>query len=166
MNKLQWNLNQISNIFVQEIAFENVVCKMASILSRPQWVNMLRPELNRWHSNGCHFAEDIFKFATTWHPKLTHEGKINGVSWWRHQMETFSALLAIFFFDLRLNKQLSKQSWGWWYEMPPHPLWRHSNVLWIKNLIHVVNIVLYTIFLLSCIYSSYLYHSFINWTIS
>ena len=71
-------------------------------------------------------------------------------SWWRHQMEAFSALLAIcagnspvpgefpaqrpvtrsfdVFFDLRLNKQLSKQSWGWWFETPPHPLWRHSNV--------------------------------------
>ena len=23
--------------------------------------------------------------------------------------------------------QLSKQSWGWWFEMPPCPLWRHSN---------------------------------------
>ena len=68
-------------------------------------------------------------------------------SWWRHQMETFSALLALcagnspvagerpvtrsfdVFFDLRLNKQLSKQSWGWWFETPSHPLWRHSNVL-------------------------------------
>ena len=30
------------------------------------------------------------------------------------------------FFDLRLNKRLSKQSWGWWFETPPHPLWRHS----------------------------------------
>ena len=38
MNKLQWNFNWNSNIFIQEIAFENVVCKMASILSRPQWV--------------------------------------------------------------------------------------------------------------------------------
>ena len=58
------------------------------------------------------------------------------VAWWRHQMETFSALLAIcagnspvpgefptqrpvtrsidVFFDLRLNKRLSKKSWGWW----------------------------------------------------
>ena len=56
--------------------------------------------------------------------------------WWRHQMETFSALLAIcagnspvtgefpsqrpvtrsfdVFFDLSLNKRLSKQSWGWY----------------------------------------------------
>ena len=67
----------------------------------------------------------------------------------RHQMETFSALLAIcagnslvpiefpaqrpvtwsfgVFFDLRLNKRLSKQSWGWWFEMLSRPLWRHCN---------------------------------------
>ena len=37
-NKLPWNFNRNSNIFIQENAFENVVCKMASILSRPQWV--------------------------------------------------------------------------------------------------------------------------------
>ena len=59
-------------------------------------------------------------------------------TWWRHQMETFSALLALcagnspvtgkfpaqrpvtrsvdVFFDLRLNKRLSKQSRGWWFE--------------------------------------------------
>ena len=73
----------------------------------------------------------------------------NHKSWWRHQMETFSALLAIcaanspvtgefpaqrpvtrgfvIFFDLRLNKRLSKQPWGWWFEMPSRPLWRHCN---------------------------------------
>ena len=32
------------------------------------------------------------------------------------------------FFDLRLNKRLSKQSWGWWLETPPRPLRRHCNV--------------------------------------
>ena len=70
-------------------------------------------------------------------------------AWWRHQMETFSALLAIcagnspvsgefsaqwpvtrsfdVFFDLCPNKRLSKQSWGWWFETPSGPLWRHSN---------------------------------------
>ena len=73
-------------------------------------------------------------------------------SWWRYQMETFSALLAIcagnspvpgefpsqrpvtrsfdIFFDLRLNKRLSKQSWGWWFETLSRSLWRHRNVLW------------------------------------
>ena len=34
------------------------------------------------------------------------------------------------FFDLRLNKRLNKQSWGWWFEMPWHPLWRHCNEKW------------------------------------
>ena len=37
-NKFQWNSNQNSNIFVQENAFENDVCEMVSILSRPQCV--------------------------------------------------------------------------------------------------------------------------------
>ena len=32
-----------------------------------------------------------------------------------------------FFFDLRLNKRLSKQSQGWWFETPPRSLWRHCN---------------------------------------
>ena len=74
-------------------------------------------------------------------------------------METFSALLAIcagnspvtgefrtqrpvtrsfdIFFDLRLNKRLSKQSWGKWFETPVYPLWRHCNdsfnrITWFK----------------------------------
>ena len=31
------------------------------------------------------------------------------------------------FFDLCPNKLLSKQMWGWWFEMPSRPLWRHCN---------------------------------------
>ena len=70
-------------------------------------------------------------------------------TWWRHQMETFSVLLDIcagnspvtgefpsqrpvtrsfdVFFDLRLNKRLSKQSRSWWFETLSLPLWRHCN---------------------------------------
>ena len=72
-------------------------------------------------------------------------------TWWHHQMETFSALLAIcvgnstvpgefptqrpvtrsfdVYFDLRPNKRLSKQLWGWWFETLSCPLWRHCNDL-------------------------------------
>ena len=32
------------------------------------------------------------------------------------------------FFDLRLNKWLSKQSRRWWFETPSRSLWRHCNV--------------------------------------
>ena len=71
------------------------------------------------------------------------------LTWWRHKMETFSAFLVLCagnspvtgefpaqrpvtrsfagFFDLRLNKRLSKQSWGWWFESPSWSLWRHCN---------------------------------------
>ena len=70
-------------------------------------------------------------------------------TWWRHQMETFSALLAIcagnspvpgefptqrpvtrsfdVYFDLRPNNRWSKQSWGWWFETASCLLWRHRN---------------------------------------
>ena len=33
------------------------------------------------------------------------------------------------FFDLRPNKQLSKQPRGWWFEMPSWSLWRQCNVM-------------------------------------
>ena len=79
------------------------------------------------------------------------------IAWWRHQMETFSALLALcagnspvtgefpaqrpvtrsfdVLFDLRLNKRLSQQSWGWWSQTPSHLLWRHCNgILWFQVL--------------------------------
>ena len=77
-------------------------------------------------------------------------------SWWRHQVETFSTLLAIcvgnsavtgefpshrpvtrwfdVFFHLRLNKRLCKQSRRWWFETPSRPLWRHCN--WNETLCH------------------------------
>ena len=76
----------------------------------------------------------------------------DGVIWWRHQMGTFSALLALcaghspvtgvtgefpsqrpvtrsfaVFFDLCLNKRFSKQSRRWWFETPSCSLWRHLN---------------------------------------
>ena len=76
-----------------------------------------------------------WNFYTGW----LHKIMIQSTTWWRHQMETFSALLAIcagnspapgefpaqrpvtrsfdVFFDLHLNKRLRKQSWGWWFEM-------------------------------------------------
>ena len=72
--------------------------------------------------------------------KEGHEvpGRLYVLTWWRHQMETFSALLANcagnspvtgefpaqrpvtrsfdIFIDLRLNTRLSKQSWSRWFE--------------------------------------------------
>ena len=41
------------------------------------------------------------------------------------------------FVDLRQNKRLSKQSWGWWFETLSCPLWRHCNVFWSYPWIYV-----------------------------
>ena len=63
----------------------------------------------------------------------------NVTKWWRHQMETYSALLVnsphrgqwrgalMFSLICALNKRLSNQSWGWWYQTPSCSLWRHCN---------------------------------------
>ena len=50
------NFNRNSYIFTQENPFENVVWKMAAILSRPQCVKAFRPD-----DNGRHFTDYIFK---------------------------------------------------------------------------------------------------------
>ena len=85
-----------------------------------------------------------FKIATSY---VSH----GPMTWWRHQMETFSALLALsvanslvtgefpskrpvtrsfdVFFDLHPNKQLSTQSRCRWFETPSCSLWRHCNEL-------------------------------------
>ena len=74
---------------------------------------------------------------------------ITEVPWWRHQIKTFSAFLAVcagnspvpgefpaqrpvprsfdVLFDLSLIKRLSKHSRGWWFETLSRPLWRHRN---------------------------------------
>ena len=86
-----------------------------------------------------------------WHQMKSQRMRrsVKCLSWWRHQIETFSVLLAIraanspasgefptqrlvtrsfdVFFDLCLNKRLRKQSWGWWFETISCPLWRHCN---------------------------------------
>ena len=108
-----------------------------------------RPADNNMHENVLWHLMYIF---LAWHR----------FPWWRHKMDTFSALLVIcagnspapgefpvqrpvtrsfdVFFDLCLNKRLSKQSWGWWFETLSCPLWRHRNVpnLWTPhNLCHL-----------------------------
>ena len=92
------------------------------------------------------------------HRQMVVNAYVFCISWWCHQMEIFSALQTIcagnspvpgefptqrpvtrsfdVLFDLRPNKRLSKQWWGWWFETPSCPLWRQCNVL---NAIKQVN---------------------------
>ena len=109
-----------------------------------------------WHSLYfpiiMHIVYDLLCFCwlDSAHLYPFHPGLLRWVYIWRHQMETFSALLAIcagnspvpgefptqrpvtrsfdVYFDLRPDNRLSKQSWGWWFETLSHSLWRHRNV--------------------------------------
>ena len=121
----------------------------------------MRPSIVRSVSCCDHFAEQLFwrgknTFIIT--KRLLNKVIRYGVAvaglclfwpltWWRHQMETFSTLLVLcagnspvtgefasqrqvtwsfhVFFYMRLNTRLSKQPSGWWLETPPCSLWRH-----------------------------------------
>ena len=112
-------------------------------------------ELPRPGSSGARSAQSVILFIRAYLEIYNH---IHLCAWWRHQMEAFSVLFAIYagnstvpgefsaqrpvtqsfdvFFDLRLNKRLSKQSWSWWLETLSHPLWRHCNGLLLPNQNH------------------------------
>ena len=97
-------------------------------------------------------------YSTVWNETLSsvsHPSTRISITWWHHQMETFSTLLAIcavnspvtgefptqrpvtwsfdVFVDLRLNKHLSKQTWGWGFETPLCWLRRHCNEGWANK---------------------------------
>ena len=87
------------------------------------------------------------------HGNITVESRqlygLSSQTWWRHLMEIISTLLAFcagnspvtveiltqrpetqsydVLSDLHLNKRLSKQSSGWWFETPSRSLWRHCD---------------------------------------
>ena len=142
-----------------ENAFANIVCEMAA-MSQPQCVK-LSGALSHYGSQAqmnilafglisshilCLDYHDLWISARLDHCAFS--------AWWRHKMETFSALLATcagnspvlgefpaqrpvtrsfdVLFDLRLNKRLSKQSWGWWFETRSWPLRRHCNAVMLK----------------------------------
>ena len=96
--------------------------------------------------------------ACPWCDVTMSSNSSSSVAWWRHEMETYSALLALcagnspvpgefpaqrpvtrsfdVYFDLRPNKRLSKQSWGWWFETLSCSLLRHCNEVLVQSLCH------------------------------
>ena len=122
---------------MKESAFENVVWKMAIILSRERWVKC----------QSCTYTRPTLCHLCTSKCPRTKQSLAITRPWWRHQMETFSALLALcagnspvtgefpaqmpvmrsfdVFFDLLLNKWLSKQ----WIQDRFTDQWHHSKWL-------------------------------------
>ena len=102
----------------------------------------------RWVGLGVHQRHTPVKIWSSIHPSRQNVVQ-HPPTWWRHQMETFSALLVLcagnssvpgefptqrpvtrsfdVFFDLGLNKRLRKHSKRWWFEAQSSSLWRHRN---------------------------------------
>ena len=116
------------------------------VLYYQHWsVNALRPSDNIWRQI---FGPTLIQVMAS---LLIGSSTFSQNPWWCHRMKIFSALLAIcvgnssvtgefpaqrpvtrsfdVFFDLRMNKRLSKPSWGWWFETPSRPLWRHCDAV-------------------------------------
>ena len=111
---------------------------MSNIINQPFAADVSGPS---WTSSPPKFSECDKRYKWLYPP-----------TWWRHQMEIISALLAIcagnspvtgefppqrpvtrsfdVYFDLRPNERLSKQWWGWWFETLSRSLWRHRNEKW------------------------------------
>ena len=78
-NTFQWDHYQNSYIFIQEIAFENVVYKMVLISSRPHFVNLIWMRKPRWPGGrnvscqrGCHDSDDYADVLSVNQDTATH----------------------------------------------------------------------------------------------
>ena len=129
------------------IARQELTCfKTSVIINKGSRHQVLRGCLS-WQ-NRLNYYLVYFENILIW-SSMVHIHTNGNITWWRNQIETFPVLLALcegnspvtgefpsqrpvvqsfdVFFDLRLNKELSKQSRQRWLENPSRPLWRHCN---------------------------------------
>ena len=83
---------------------------------------MMRPFVRLYRPTPLHMM--------SWDGNIIHVtgllcGEFTGDRWIPHTKTSDAELWC--FFGLHLNKRLSKQSWGWWFEMPSCSLLRHCN---------------------------------------
>ena len=100
-----WCFNRWNNLFVLPNA-------NTCIIFRRILVSLYHDDVIKWK----HFPRNWpFVRGIHWSPvNSPHNGQWRG---------------ALMLFYLRLNKRLSKQSWGWWFETLSLQSWRHSNVI-------------------------------------
>ena len=130
-NKLQLYLNQKTRLFIHEMHLKHRLRNGDHFFFK-----LYEP------SSSKHSSTYMYIYLSHCNTNAHIISFMHDIPWWRQQMETFSALLDIcagnwlvtgeflaqrpvtrsfvVFFDLRLNKRLSKQSRGWWFETPSH----------------------------------------------
>ena len=119
-NKLQWNVNQNTYIFSQENIFENAICEMAAILSRPQCIKCRHlncGKRNVFSSMEC--AQNNLRNRSKLWPEIWC--KFDDVIKWKHFRVT-GHLCGEFTNDRWIPSTNASDR-----ETPSRPLWRHCN---------------------------------------
>ena len=138
-NRLRWWIGAISQ---QGITYSNpdkVLCMLSYDVIRPKWVRSIYLDLQPHVPSRCSYcAIDLVELLPFPH-----------FTWWRHQMETFSALLAfgcgVFAGHRWIPRTKASDAELWcflwsapeptdmktmrrrWFETPSPSLWRHCN---------------------------------------
>ena len=135
--KLNLRIHDKNTMVQFHLASFHITCAKTS--NRPiihqKWMRLIQPALNTLLVKLIVFLH--FPHLTPIQPMMTlSNGKIFRVIGhlcgeftghrWIPLTKASDAEIDVFF-DLCLNKRLSKQSWGWLFETPSRPLWRHFN---------------------------------------
>ena len=98
--------------------------------------------LMTWGPTGLHWInthDDVIEwnhFPRYW--PFVRGREFTGPRWIPHTKASDAELW--WFLWSRLNKRLSKQSWGWWFETPSSPLWRHCNENWLPEIAWITKV--------------------------
>ena len=115
--------------------------ELASLIVLFAGYNVAKP--SKWRGNGGRLVDiyimmtssngNIFRITGPLCGEFTGPGEVPSQ---RPVTRSFNV-----FFDLHLNKRLSKQPWGWWFETPSWSLWRQCNDIYICGIIYYKQIL-------------------------
>ena len=106
------NFKWIYEKFPWRKCINNVSCTMVAVLSPSWWAKIRWP----WR--------DLYNTMTSSNGNIF---RVRGLLCGEFPTQRPVTRSFDVFFDLRLNKRLSKQPWGWWFETPSWSLWRQCN---------------------------------------
>ena len=112
----RYNQTMLSEVMVIFMYTKKVIYSIQGILKLTTWWMDLSTEYMMTSSNG-----NVFRVTGPLCGEFTGPGEFPAQ---RPVTLSFDV-----FFDLQLNKRLSKQPWGWWFETLSWLLWRHRNNL-------------------------------------
>ena len=122
---VSWSYSALTRHFFSEILITAMLLRIASCLANwNHWVmtNLMCLSFSQLKLNKHDDAIKWKHFPCNW-PFVRG---IHRSRWIPHTKASDAELWC--FFDLRLNKRMSKHPRGWWFETPSWSLWRHCNV--------------------------------------